>query len=169
MCKTICNILKQPCLLSIASVYLKLCHRLSCCIMPIVALAMRLWMGQIFWFSGLTKLQDWDNAISLFENIYNVPLLSPALAACMATTFELLCPIALLFGVATRLAVLPMLGMTAVIQFFVLPAQYNLHTLWALVLFALLCYGPGAISLDHLLKRFYQKASSLDKKSLETI
>jgi len=46
-----------------------------------------------------------------------VPFLPPVFAAIMGTIFEISCPILLTLGLGTRLATLPLLVMTAVIQF----------------------------------------------------
>ncbi len=53
---------------------------------------------------------------------------------------------------ATRLATLPLIGMTLAIQMFVYPQAWTEHLLWASVLLFLLTRGPGALSLDHLIE-----------------
>ncbi len=118
---------------------------------PLLLLAMRLWMASIFWHSGLTKINDWQSTVALFQNVYNVPILSPQIAASLATMTELSCPILLLLGFATRLATIPMLIMTAVIQLTYL--QSPEHFYWAMLLGTLLCFGPGTLSIDYLLKK----------------
>ena len=47
---------------------------------PAAVLA-RLYVAQIFFASGLTKLRDWDITLALFTDEYKVPLLSPEIAA----------------------------------------------------------------------------------------
>jgi putative oxidoreductase len=118
---------------------------------PIILLIIRLWMAHIFWFSGLIKISDWSTTLSLFQNIYNVPVISPTLAAYLATTTELTTPILLLFGFATRLATIPMLVMTAVIQFTYFQSME--HYYWAMLLGTLLCFGPGKLSIDYWLRK----------------
>lgn len=118
---------------------------------PLVYFAIRLWMASIFWKSGMLKLQDWDTTILLFTDEHPVPYLPPEIAAYSAVSFELLCPILLVLGFATRLATLPMLAMTAVIQFTYL--EHTDHIYWALLLTLLLLTGPGKISVDHLIRR----------------
>jgi putative oxidoreductase len=44
-----------------------------------------------------------------------------------------------------------LLGMTLVIEIFVYPEAYVMHGLWAVALLALIKYGAGAFSLDHLI------------------
>src|SRR5262245_3838404 len=65
---------------------------------PILLLCIRLWMAQIFWYSGRSKIQSWSTTLMLFENEYKVPLLPPDLAAYITATFELTCPILLVLG-----------------------------------------------------------------------
>jgi putative oxidoreductase len=114
---------------------------------------MRVFIAKIFWFSGLTKLGNWQGTIALFTQDYKVPLLSPEFAAYLAASFELTCPILLLFGFATRFAALALLGMTAVIQY-TYPG-YIEHAYWALLLTTILFYGAGRLSLDHYLKNLF--------------
>lgn len=56
-----------------------------------------------------------------------------------------------MIGFATRLAILPMLGMTFVIEAFVYPEDWVEHLTWASLLIFLLTRGPGAISLNRWL------------------
>src|SRR5438309_278717 len=81
---------------------------------PLLYLAIRLWMGRIFWNSGLTKIESWSTAVALFENEYKVPFFNPEVAAYITTTTEVICSPLLVVGLASRLAALPMLAMTAV-------------------------------------------------------
>jgi putative oxidoreductase len=41
--------------------------------------------------------------------------------------------------------------MTAIIEIFVYPLAWPTHIQWAAMLLILLCRGPGALSVDHLL------------------
>jgi putative oxidoreductase len=59
----------------------------------------------------------------------------------------------LVLGLFTRLAVLVLLGMTAVIQIFVYPEAWPTHLQWAAMMLVLLCRGAGALSIDRLLWR----------------
>lgn len=42
-----------------------------------LALPLRLAVATVFWNSGMTKLADWNAALALFNDEYQVPLLSP--------------------------------------------------------------------------------------------
>ena len=111
----------------------------------------RLAVASVFFRPGLTKLTSWEPTVALFRDEYRVPVLSPEVAAALATTFEVGCSILLVIGFATRLATLPLLGMIAVIQTFVYPNAYAEHLTWASLLLFLLTRGAGPWSLDRAL------------------
>ena len=118
-----------------------------------LAIPLRLGVAWIFWSSAQVKLINWQRTIELFAEEYRVPLLPPEIAATMALSIELACPILLVLGLFTRLAVLVLLGMTAVIQIFVYPEAWPTHLQWAAMMLVLLCRGAGAFSIDRLLWR----------------
>ncbi|HVR93574.1 MAG TPA: DoxX family protein [Casimicrobiaceae bacterium] len=119
----------------------------------VLAIPLRLAVATVFWNSGMAKLANWDTALALFTDEYNVPLLSPEVAAYLAATIELTTPVLLVFGLLTRPAAAVLLGMTTVIEVFVYPQAWPTHIQWAALLLVLLCRGPGKLSLDHLLWR----------------
>ena len=108
-------------------------------------------IAAVFWNSGLTKIASWQTTIVLFRDEYKVPVLPPELAASLAAAVELTCPVLLVLGLATRLATLPMLGMTFVIEAFVYPEDWIEHLGWAAFLLFILTRGPGPIALDRWL------------------
>jgi putative oxidoreductase len=114
---------------------------------------LRFGVGLVFWRSAQSKLAGSDTTLLLFREEYRVPILPPELAAYLATAVELTAPILLAFGLATRLGAAAMLGMTLVIQLFVYPQSYPDHLLWAGPLVYLILRGPGALSIDHLIRR----------------
>ena len=120
---------------------------------PLAALQLlfRLGVASVFLKAGLNKLAGWELTVQLFADQYKVPVLSPALAARLATTFEIGCSVLLILGLGTRLATLPLLGMIAVIQTFVYPNAYAEHLTWGSILLFLLTRGGGAWSLDRAL------------------
>lgn len=120
----------------------------------LLAIPMRVAVATVFWNSGTTKLASWDTTIALFTGEYKVPVLPPEIAAYMAASIELTTPFLLIFGLLTRAAALVLLGMTTVIEVFVYPQAWPTHIQWAAMLLVLLCRGPGAISLDHLIARW---------------
>ena len=122
----------------------------------ILQLMFRIAIAAVFWSSGLTKIASWDTTIALFRDEYMVPLLPPEIAAIMSAAFELSCSVLIAVGLATRIATLPLLGMTFVIQTFVNPEYWTQHLMWASVLLFLLTKGPGVFSLDHYVERLFR-------------
>jgi putative oxidoreductase len=110
--------------------------------LSILQLMLRVAIAAVFWSSGLTKVASWQTTIALFRDEYMVPLLPPELAAVMSATFELSCSALIVIGLATRLATLPLLGITFVIEVFVYPEYWTQHLMWASILLFLLTKGP---------------------------
>ena len=123
--------------------------------LSIIQLAMRIGVGSVFFKAGLLKYQSFEFAVKLFEDEYKVPILSPIVAARITMFNELTWPVLLCLGLATRLATLPILGSIMVIQLFVYPSAWTENLVWASILVFLLTRGPGALSLDHLIERYF--------------
>jgi putative oxidoreductase len=119
--------------------------------LSILQFLFRFTIAAVFWNSGQTKIASWLTTVALFRDEYQVPVLPPELAATLAATVELTCPVLLVLGLATRLATLPMLGMTFVIEVFVYPENWLEHLTWATTLLFILTRGPGLLSLDHFI------------------
>lgn len=118
---------------------------------PVAALLARAYLAQVFFLSGLTKLRDWDTTLLLFTEEYQVPLLSPGVAAVMGTAGELLLPVLLLVGLAGRFAALGLsvVNAVAVISLSeIAPAALQQHITWGVLLAALALYGMGRWSVD---------------------
>src|SRR5215510_3011294 len=123
----------------------------------ILQLLMRFGVGLVFFNAGVLKYKSFEFAVKLFEDEYKVPILAPAVAARLAMFNELTVPVFLFAGLATRIATLPLLGMILVIQVFVYPNAWPDHVLWGSALILILTRGPGALSLDHFIERFFAK------------
>lgn len=123
---------------------------------PVLDFAIRLWVANVFWKSGLTKFQSWDSTVLLFTHEYSVPLLSPEVAAVLATFIELVFSVLLAVGLGARFSafVLFVFNFIAVISY---PELSEIgvkdHQYWGLLLLVTLLHGPGKLSLDHLLWR----------------
>ncbi len=112
-------------------------------------LAVRLWLAQIFFVSGVLKTANWDVTVFLYANEHPVPGLAAPTAALIGTGIELLCPVLLVLGLATRFAALPLLLTAAFLQF----TYRDLadHSYWMALLGLLVVRGAGAISVDRLI------------------
>lgn len=134
---------------------------------PVVLLALRLVVARVFWNSGLAKVETFEvlglrlptfeiqnGTFFLFENVFfpGAPDWFTDAAAIGATIGELTLPLLLVFGLLTRFGALGLLVMTAVIQIFVLPAEWwSVHAWWAGCLAVLLVRGGGYLSVDRFL------------------
>ena len=111
--------------------------------------------------SGLTK---WDGFLSLspaasflfedefklhvFGHAYDFPM--PGLFAYFDGVAEIVLPLLLVVGLATRFSALALLVMTGVIQLVVPEGWANFHLPWAALAVSIMALGPGRLSLDHL-------------------
>ncbi len=118
---------------------------------PVALLAARIYVALVFFRSGLTKIRDFDTTIALFMDEYHVPLLDPTVAAYLGTAAELLLPVLLVAGLATRFAAagLSVLNVVAVLSLAeIAEAALQGHVFWGSLLALLLLWGPGRWSLD---------------------
>lgn len=136
--------------------------RLLDALQPLAALAARLYVAQVFFLSGLTKLRDWDTTLALFADEYHVPLLPTELAAVMGTGGELVLPVLLLLGLGGRFAALGLFVVNAVAVVSladITPAALQQHQFWGSLLIGLLLWGPGRWSADAFIAPRLQAAS----------
>lgn len=134
--------------------------RLGLLPLSFIQLMARISMAMIFWRSGQAKLANWDLTLKLFTDEYKVPVIPPEIAAPMAAAVELSTPVLLVLGLFTRIATLPMIGMTLVIQTFVYPQAWVDHLTWMTMLLLLLSRGPGVFSLDHLIGKSLRQGNA---------
>ena len=135
---------------------------------PWLLLATRLYVGWQFLTSGWLKLSSWETTLGLFQDEYRVPLLPPEWAAIAGTAGELLFPILLGLGLASRLAALGLgtVNALAVIAYaHVLleegfEAALGQHLLWGFMLAVLAVSGPGALTVDGWLAARRRAASA---------
>lgn len=124
---------------------------------PALDLGLRLLLANIFFKSGLTKIQSWDSTLYLFSDIYQVPLLPPELAAYLATGAELGLSVLLVLGLFGRFAAagLFILNLVAIISYYsgLSEAGIDQHLYWGLLLAVLLVISRGAWSVDAGLER----------------
>ncbi|MCK1275922.1 DoxX family protein [Bradyrhizobium sp. 61] len=129
-----------------------------------VQLVLRLALAVPFWRSGILKwtgfLKLSDVAVTLFTDEfmlhlpggpYHYPI--PATMVFLSGCGEIMFPILLVLGLGTRFAALGLLIMTVIVELTV-PDGWPVHITWAAMALGIMAYGPGRISLDHLLCRF---------------
>jgi putative oxidoreductase len=131
---------------------------------PGIDLVIRLWVANVFWKSGLTKIASWDSTVQLFTYEYHVPLLSPEMAAFLGSATELSMPVLLALGLGTRFAAaaLFVFNIIAVISYPELnEVGIKDHQYWGLLLLVPLLHGPGKLSLDHLVRGVCRRRGGL--------
>ena len=132
---------------------------------------LRIALAVPFFRSGLTR---WDGFLALspsaqflfeeefklhlFGATYDFPI--PDTMAFIDSVAEIVLPILLVLGLATRLSALGLLIMTGVIQLVVPEGWANFHLPWAALAVAIVAIGPGHLSLDHLVARFIERRES---------
>ncbi len=130
---------------------------------PLFDLGVRLYVADVFFRSGLVKLQSWDATLFLFENEFAVPLLPPEIAAYLGTAAELTLPVFIALGFGTRLfaLALALFNVMAVISYPGLsPAGLKDHILWGTLILVILFHGPGKLSLDDWLCKWRARGAS---------
>jgi putative oxidoreductase len=124
---------------------------------PLLDLGLRLYLADVFFKSGWTKILSWDSTLYLFNDVYHVPLLPPDVAATMAASAELGLSVLLVLGLLGRFAAsgLFILNIVAVISYADLSeAGLNQHLSWGILLGVLLILSRGQWSIDALLERW---------------
>ncbi len=128
-------------------------------ISPLANLWARIYVGLIFWNSGVAKFDDLEGTVENFDPAEDGDFLvsflpeslPPEIPAYMATAGELILPILLFIGLFTRIGALGLLIMSIVIQFFVPGFENHEHYLWMIILAMLMAQGGNKISLDNWL------------------
>jgi putative oxidoreductase len=120
---------------------------------------LRIALATPFWRSGINKwdgfLQLNDVAVLLFSSEFKLHLPggpysfpTPEVMAFLVACAEILFPILLVLGLATRLAACGLLVMTLVVELTV-PDGWPIHVTWAAMALGIMAWGPGRLSLDH--------------------
>jgi putative oxidoreductase len=127
---------------------------------PVLDLGLRVFLANVFFKSGLTKIHNWDGTLYLFSDVYQVPLLDPDLAAYLATGAELGLPVMLVLGLFGRFAAAGLFILNAVAAYSyyseLSEAGLNQHLYWGMLLAVLLLISRGAWSCDAWLEKRLQ-------------
>ena len=129
----------------------------------LVQFVLRFALAVPFWRSGILKwdgfLQLNDTAVELFSSEFMLhlpggpyPYPAPAAMAFMTGCAEILFPVLLVFGFATRFAATGLLFMTCIVELTV-PDGWPIHITWAAMALGIMAWGPGSLSLDYLVRR----------------
>ena len=122
-----------------------------------VALAVPFWRSGILKWDGFLRLSD--TAVTLFTDEFMLHLPggpysfpAPTVMAFLSGCGEIIFPILLLFGFATRFAALMLLFMTLIVELTV-PDGWPVHITWAAMALGVMAWGPGRVSADYLVRR----------------
>lgn len=129
----------------------------------LVQLVLRIALAVPFWRSGMLKwggfLRLNDTAVTLFSDEFMLHLPggpyhfpAPMVMAFLSGCGEIMFPVLLVLGLGTRFAGLGLLFMTVIVELTV-PDGWPIHLTWAAMALAIMAYGPGTLSLDHLIGR----------------
>jgi putative oxidoreductase len=100
-----------------------------------------------------------ESTLQMLQAQYANLLMPPLVAAYLFTYAEFVLPLCLIIGFATRFAALGLLVMTVMIQLYVAPELWWVtHVYWVAILMVLMSVGPGAISVDALIRFFHEKS-----------
>lgn len=129
-------------------------------LIPVLDLAVRLYLANIFWKGGMVKLSSWMSTVMLFTMVYDVPVLPPELAAYLATTVELGGSFLLAIGLAGRWAALSLFGLNIVASISygqLSEAALQEAFYWGILFLYLVLHGPGLLSADALLRYLFRR------------
>jgi putative oxidoreductase len=131
---------------------------------PLGDLFIRCWVAKVFITSGLTKIASWDSTLALFQFEYRVPFLTPEIAAILSVCVELGVSIFLILGLGGRIPalILFIFNIIAVISYPVLLMKAGAvglkdHICWGIILLIILLHGTGKLSVDQLIRWWWQK------------
>ncbi|MBU6296975.1 MAG: DoxX family protein [Alphaproteobacteria bacterium] len=129
----------------------------------LLATPARLFIAVTFFLSGRTKVEGFltlkPSTYYLFQYEYRIPVIPAPIAAHIAAYSEHLFPLLLILGLASRFSAGALLVMTTVIEVFVYPDAWETHLGWATALVFIVFRGPGALSLDRLIRRLFDRAA----------
>ena len=144
----------------------------------LIALFLRFVMARVFFLSGQAKIDgpsipvrtDFfefsvtlpaaikDSTFQMFDTQYADLPIPATVAAIVFTYAEFVLPICLLLGFGVRLAALGLLAMTVLLQVYVVPGMWwPAHVYWVSILLVLIVLGPGAFSIDALIRWIYRR------------
>jgi putative oxidoreductase len=107
------------------------------------------WDGFLQLAPSAAYLFEEEFKLHIFGGEYAIP--APLLVAHLTATAEIVLPILLVLGLATRASALGLLAMTGVIQLVVPDGWANFHLYWAALALAIIAMGAGPISLDRVI------------------
>ena len=115
------------------------------------------WSASLAISPGTTYLFEEQFKLHIFGRLYGLP--APDQLAYVVGSAEIILPLLLIAGLATRFAAFGLLMMTAIIQLVFPGAWANFHLYWASLALTIMALGAGPLSLDHGIGRLRQRRS----------
>ena len=131
--------------------------------LPFLRSGLTRWDGFLSLSIGTQFLFEEQFKLHLFGGLYGFP--APDAVAYLVALAEIVLPLLLLAGLATRFAGLALLVMTGVIQLVFPDGWVNFHLYWAALALAVMALGAGPLSLDHVLSRICRPAAPGDGRA----
>jgi putative oxidoreductase len=151
-----------------------------CAIIPyaLIAFGLRFVMARVFFLSGQTMIDGptipfgvgsfsfpvtlpaavKDATFQMFQTQFAALPIPPTVAAYLFSYAGFLLPICLIAGFATRFTALLLLIITVMISIYVMPdAFWTMHVYWIAILTVLMSIGPGALSVDAIIRYVYEQ------------
>lgn len=123
--------------------------------LPFLRSGLTRWDGFLQLSIGTQFLFEEQFKLHIFGNLFGFP--APDTVAFLVGCAEIVLPVLLLAGLATRLVGLALLIMTGVIQLVFPDGWVNFHLYWAALALAVIALGPGPLSLDYLVSRLFAR------------
>lgn len=117
--------------------------------LPFLRSGLTRWDGFLTLSPATTFLFEEQFKLHLFGSAYGIPW--PGTLAYMVGLAEIVLPVLLIVGLATRLSALGLLLMTGAIQIVVPEGWVNFHLYWAALALSVMAQGPGRLALDHFM------------------
>jgi len=128
-------------------------------------LVLRVFTGALLIHHGFEKLNDIDNFADAFVRPLHLPF--PVALSYLAAGSEIVGSWLLIIGLGTRLGAIAILGtMSVAIYHAIVTSGFNIYLLELLALyfasaFSILLLGPGAFSVDYIIKKFLKDKSDI--------
>ncbi|MGI8524659.1 MAG: DoxX family protein [Pseudolabrys sp.] len=110
-----------------------------------------------FNFSFVLPFQVKASTFDMFLTQYGAVPFPPVVAAYLVSYASFILPVMLVLGLGTRFAALGLLIMTVIIHLVMPEALWTSQAYWAAILLVLMSQGPGAISVDHVIRYFTRR------------
>ena len=131
-------------------------------IYSLAELLVRLYIANIFFTSGWSKIQNWSSTLFLFADQYQVPFLDPGWATVMITAGEMGFSLLLVLGFWSRMSALGLfvINALALYSYYGVLKETSLalhdHLHWGLLLLLLMTSKCGYMHCDRLKELAYK-------------